>query len=288
MAEVPQHLLDKAKARRAALAGLPVEDTPVSAATGSVTVGGDVVGGDVVGGDVVVSVPVTSAPSAVVSSAGVSSGAAPATAAGGGSGGFGGGVSLGGVVSLPVPRGLGFARMGSVFLLVAVPLWALFMFNSFATPFSRTLTPEKQGEVLFAANCSTCHLATGAGWDGGGIGRALWNGQAEKTFPVPLDQVAFVKHGSCGVGVGYGDPTREGGRHVGQQKGFMPAFTGVLSDVEILYVVQYERSMLRSQGAGWPEDLLASVGEKPDPARVPAPGTAIVLPEVATDTICPG
>lgn len=256
MAEVPQHLLDKAKARRAALAGAPIEDN------------------------------VPAVPAAAASSAAAVTSATPPASGGGGA--KPPAASRAAVPSAPPPpRGTGFAKMGSVFLLVAVPLWALFMFNSFATPFSRTITPDKEGEALYAANCASCHLGNGAGWDAGGIGRALYNGEAEKTFPNPLDQVAFVKRGSCGAGAPYGNPKREGGQHISQQKGLMPAFTGVLTDLEILYVVQYERSILRSQGAGWPEDLLASVGEAPDPARIPAPGQPVELGEVATANICP-
>lgn len=270
MAEVPQHLLEKAKARRAALAGAPVEETsPAIPAAASVAAVG------------------ASSP-ALASSGGGSTPPPPSAPA-----------SV--PTAPPPPRGTGFAKMGSVFLLVAIPLWAVFMFNSFATPFSKTLTPEKQGETLFANNCASCHLGNGSGWDNGGIGRALWNGEAEKTFPNPLDQLAFVKHGSCGSGAGYGNPKREGGQHIAQQKGIMPAFTGVLTDTEILYVVQYERSILRSKDAGWPEDLLASVGEKPNPDRIPAAGQALDLKTVlakvdgaldatgtiATTAVCP-
>ena len=255
MAEVPQHLLDKAKARRAALSGAPVDESSAS------------------------NVP------AVKEAAPVAK-AAPTPSAGGG--GLTPPPSGPAVVPTapPPPRGTGFAKMGSVFMLVAVPLWAIFMFNSFATPFSRTLTPEKQGETIYANNCASCHLANGAGWDSGGIGRALWNGEADKTFPSPLEQLAFVKHGSCGVGAPYGNPKREGGQHISQQKGLMPAFDGVLTDLEILYVVQYERSILRDGGA-WPEDLLAPVGEPANPANIPAPGQTLVLPTVETDKVCP-
>ena len=268
MAEIPQHLLDKAKARRAALAGAPIEENSPA-------------------------VPAAAAPTAPA----VVKAAAPATAgagsAGGDVGGGGGGRTpgVGGAAipsTPPPPRGTGFAKMGSVFLLVAVPLWGIFMFNTFAKPFSKVATPASQGAALYAANCVTCHLSNGAGWDAGGIGRALYNGQVEKTFPNPLDQVAFVKRGSCTPGTPYGNPKREGGQHIAQQKGLMPAFTGVLTDQEILYVVQYERSILRDGGV-WPADLLAGVGADPDPANVP--GLPVVVdPETLTKAVtaaCP-
>ena len=260
MAEIPQHLLDKAKARRAALAGAPIEDaSPAVPAAVAAT-----------------PAPAASAPAAVSS--------------GGGGARTPAGPAAGIPATPPPPRGTSLAKMGSVFMLVAVPLWAIFMFNSFATPYSKTLSAEKQGAAIYAANCISCHLSNGAGWDAGGIGRALYNGQVEKTFPNPLDQLAFVKHGSCTAGNPYGNAKREGGQHVAQQKGLMPAFNGVLTDQQILYVVQYERSILRDGGI-WPADLLASVGEAPDPARIPAPGKAVVVDPDAlkksSDTVCP-
>lgn len=260
MAEVPQHLLDKAKARRAALAGTPIEETALA----------------------------TAAPSLA---AAVVADAPTAASAGGGSGGGGSkspAMNSSTAAPPPPPRGTGFAKMGSVFLLVALPLWAAFMFNSFATPVTTTLTPEIQGAKLFEANCVVCHLANGAGWDAGGTGRALYNGEVEKTFPLPLDQVAYVKHGSCTKGSPYGNPKREGGVHVAQQKGVMPAFAGVLTDTEILYVIQYERSILRAKDAGWPVDLFAAVGQPADPKNAPVPGQPpTTLPEVKTDKVCP-
>lgn len=260
MAEIPQHLLDKAKARRASLAGAPIEENSPAV------------------------------PAAAAAATPAAAKAAAPAAAGGGDGGAR--TPAAGAAAIPStpppPRGTGFAKMGSVFLLVAVPLWGIFMFNSFAKPFSKVATPEQQGATLFAANCVSCHLANGAGWDAGGIGRALYNGEAEKTFPAPLDQVAFVKRGSCTAGTPYGNPKREGGQHIAQQKGLMPAFTGVLTDEEILYVVQYERSILRDGGV-WPQDILAAVGATPDPANVPGQPVVINADALtkAVDAVCP-
>lgn len=251
MAEVPKHLLERAAARRAALSGAPAPEST------------------------------SAAPAATESKAVAVAASAPATSAGSG----GGAGSVPAAASTPVPagppklpRGTTFSRVGAAFLLAVTPIWALYMFNSFATPSSKTLTPEKIGQNLYEANCASCHLGNGAGKDGGGVGRALWNKETERTFPKPIDQVAFVKHGSCATGTPYGDPKREGGQHVAQ--GGMPKFEGVLSDQEILYVVQYERANLSNQP--FPTDLLAGVGETADPAAV----ATAPIEEVKTENVC--
>ena len=65
----------------------------------------------------------------------------------------------------------------------------------------------------------------------------------------------------------------------------MPAFAGVLTDEQILYVISYERSAL--SGKDFPTDLYAKAGARPDPARVPAPGApATTIAPVSTDTVC--
>jgi hypothetical protein len=246
VAEVPKHLLEKAAARRAALSGAPA---PVQAAEAD-------------------------APSGVTSTdvvaAGSTSAVAAASTAPAVGGGGGGSKSLPPVPSgpPPLPKGSRFATVGSVFMLVAIPIWALFMFNAWATPISRTLTPEKIGENTFA-QCTSCHNANGSGWDGGGVGRPLWNGNAEQTFLDPLDQMAFVYGGSCPKGEPYGDPKRAGGQHKGQQKGAMGNWVS-LTPTEIAYVVTYERALLKKDGI-WPEDIFAKVGEKADAKRALEP-----------------
>jgi mono/diheme cytochrome c family protein len=256
VAGVPQHLLDKAKARRAALEGKPAPEASSAPAA---------------------STAIEAAPAAAPAKA------AAATAAGSG----GGGAKVPAAPATPAvpakPRGSVLARGGAAFFLAVTPLWALFMFNSFATPSSKTLTPEAEGQKIYEAQCSACHGANGAGSDAGAPGRPLWNGEVEKTFPKPIDQVAFIKHGSCAAGEPYGNPQREGGQHIG--KVGMPAFEGNLTDQQILYVVAYERAIL--SGKEFPKDLQAGVGEEDNPERVPAPGQPQpTIPEVATDTVC--
>ena len=225
--EVPAHLLEKAKARRAALAGGGTGDdaTPAPAATGD-------------GATTASAVPAVAATAKAAAPAGV---AAPVV-----------------VKTPPPPRGSTAARFAAVFFLAVTPLWAFFMWGAFGTPRASANSPAAIGERLFNQNCASCHLGNGAGKDQGGVGRPLWNGEVEKTFPDPLDQAGFVKHGSCAAGQPYGDPKREGGQHIGQQLGVMSNFSS-LSDEDILYIVAYERAVLG--GKEFPANILAKVGD---------------------------
>jgi Cytochrome c len=237
VAEVPQRLLDMSKARRALLAGKPA--------------------------------PEASAPAASTEVAVAATAATPAAKAAPASGGSGVASSPYPVIpaSPLAPKGFRFAKMGSVFLLTVTPIWALFMFSAWAKPHVKGDTPAKSGAALYAANCAGCHNANGSGTEGGGIGRPLWNKNAEKTFPDPAEQLAYIWHGSCEKGVPYGNPAREGGQHAA--KIGMPAFAGSLSATQLAYIVAYERSSL--SGGDWPVDLFAKVGEEPDAAKAALP-----------------
>lgn len=258
MADIPKHLLERAAARRAALSG---ETAP--APTASTDDGA--------------ALPAIVAPVSVVAATGGSGAGAPPPVAS--------------VPSIPapppVPKGSGFARIGSIVTLVSLPIWLFFMFNTFTEQGAAADSPEATGARLYAANCVACHGANGAGSAEGLIGRPLYNGEVDKTFPDPLDQLAFVRHGSCGVGVSYGNPKRDGGQHVA--KGAMPAFaTATLSDTELLAVLNYERHVLA--GETYPANELVKVGE-PEATRnsiVPAAdmATALKAVKITTDDVC--
>jgi mono/diheme cytochrome c family protein len=255
VAEVPPHLLDRAKARRAALSGEGVEAPSPT--------------------------PSDSAVVATVVAASVDAGAAVAAADGSPK------VSKAPGRSAPPKvekvRGAAFAKISSVFLLAGLPIWAIFMFNTWSTPQARADTPQSIGQSLYNVNCASCHGGDGAGSDRGLVGRPLYNGEAEKTFPDPIDQAAFVKHGSCGAGQPYGDPKREGGQHAA--KTGMPAFP-TLSDAQLIYLVNYERNRLQSTPKDFPVNVLAKVGE--DQTVVPEEpfdAAAFQIPE--TLQVCP-
>lgn len=264
MADIPKHLLERAAARRAALSGeaAPTPSGPADAA-------------------VPASVPaVTGAAAAVAASAGGSGAGAPPPA-----------TTVPAVPAAPlpppVPRGMGFARMGSVFTLVALPVWLFFMFNTFSVQGAAADTPEAVGGRLYAANCVACHGANGAGSAEGGVGRPLYNGEVDKSFPDPLDQFAFVRHGSCGVGVSYGNPKREGGQHVG--KGGMPAFAaGTLSDAELIAIMNYERHILAGETYPVNELIKADEPEATRTSVVPPADldAALKAVKITTDDVC--
>jgi mono/diheme cytochrome c family protein len=82
---------------------------------------------------------------------------------------------------------------------------------------SYTATGSSPGAQIYAANCASCHGASG----GGGTGPQLAGGAAAKRFPDVADQVTFVTDGS----------------------GAMPSFGGQLSPAEIHNVVEYTRTL---------------------------------------------
>ena len=138
-------------------------------------------------------------------------------------------------------------------MLLLLPVWAISYVSVFAAQKEKAVGPAAVGASVFAANCATCHLADGAGSDNGGVGRPLWKGEVEKTFPAEAEQIAYVKRGSYAAGTPYGNPKRAGGQHVA--KGGMPKWEGALTEEQITAVVEYERSVL--QGQPFPSTTLA-------------------------------
>lgn len=137
-----------------------------------------------------------------------------------------------------------------------LPLWGFLYAESLSPPATTEPTPLELGAEIYSANgCAGCHGAGG----GGGTGRPLSGGEVLATFPTIEGMLEFVALGSEGVGLGevYGDPDREGGAHVsGDYEGgaLMPAFAETLTPEELLAVVRHERETLS--------------GEELDPARI--------------------
>jgi mono/diheme cytochrome c family protein len=240
MAEIPEHLLARSKARRAQLSGEAPADAPSGAPAPAAAASA--------------ATPAVAAPAAAKVAK-----AEPAIPT---------------AVPTPPPvKGLMFSKIGAVFLMVGVPVWSFFYAGIFATPKSTKETPQQAGARLYNAQCSSCHLANGAGKDEGGVGRALWKGEAEKTFVKLEEQIAFVRHGSCAAGVAYGNPNREGGEH--KALGGMPAFPD-LTDTQIWEIITYERTVLSEQE--WPAltEEEAAEGFYTIPTSIPA----------ATEDVC--
>jgi mono/diheme cytochrome c family protein len=125
-----------------------------------------------------------------------------------------------------------------------LPVWAILYAGSLSPADTGELTQLDLGAEIYANRCASCH----GGGGGGGVGRALSDGEVNKTFPDIESMLEFVAIGTegVGVGVGYGDPDREGGQHLGgsYNGNLMPAFAGVLTDEELLAVIRHEREVL--------------------------------------------
>ena len=211
MAEVPDYLLERSRARRAALGLGGGGDAPAPAADG--------------GGDSGDASPATSAPAAAPAAS-----AAPAPTARP-------------VEALPTyvapagPRsGIPVWMMPVILLL---PLWAIVYMGAFGES-STAAGPASGQEIFQQAGCVNCHGAQGQG----GVGPALAGGEVVKTFPTAADHEKFVSEGSATIkGQPYGDAGREGGQRTAASGG-MPSFAGQLTPEEITAVVTYEREGL--------------------------------------------
>jgi mono/diheme cytochrome c family protein len=220
--EVPEHLLQRSRDRRAAL-GL---------------------GGGGEGAGPAASASGEDAGTDVEASAGATAAAAPAAAAP---------AEVEAKPPEPLPpyveaalqrRRIPFWAMPVVGLL---PIWAILYAGSLSPADTGGPSQLDLGAEIFASKCASCHGGSG----GGGVGRKLSEGEVLKTFPNIAEQLAFVAHGSDGAGLGnvYGDPNREGGPHIaGTYNGNkMPAFLDVLKPEELLAVVRHERETISGE-----------------------------------------
>jgi len=136
-----------------------------------------------------------------------------------------------------------------------LPLWAFLYVGSLSEP-----EVEAEGQLALGATvyqqCAGCHGAGG----GGGAGRQLSNGEVLATFPTIEGQLEFVAVGTAGFsGKPYGNPDRAGGQHIGGSYGNMPAFIGTLTPEELLAVVRHEREILGGEMV--PADQIGPDGE---------------------------
>jgi len=131
-------------------------------------------------------------------------------------------------------------------VLAFLPIWAVIYVNTLSKPYSNVPTQLVDGATVYA-NCSSCHGSDGEG----GVGRQLNNGEVLKTFPYIADQLEFVWQGDVGTGIGkgYGNPNRPGGQHIaGSYNGNqMPAWSGNLTQAQLLDVVRHERETISGQ-----------------------------------------
>jgi mono/diheme cytochrome c family protein len=123
-------------------------------------------------------------------------------------------------------------------VLALLPLWGVLYIGAFGTRAVENETPD--GSTIFSNNCAACHGASGQG----GVGPKLAGGEAKLTFPDEADHLDWIRTGSAPhKGQPYGDPNRPGGQHIATSGG-MPPFQGKLSDEEIQAVADDERDGL--------------------------------------------
>ena len=230
MSEVPEHLLERSRQRRAAL-GLGGGDTPSPETSSSSAAGA------AASTEVAASTP--AAPAAAATPAAPAPPPPPEP------------------LAPYVEAALERKKMPLWVLPVValLPLWAFLYVGTLSEP-----EVEVEGQLALGATiyqqCSGCHGAGG----GGGAGRQLNNGEVLLTFPAIDDMLEFVAVGTVGFsGRPYGDPDRPGGAHIGGDYGNMPAFLGTLTDEELLAVVRHEREVL--SGEMVPADQIGPEGE---------------------------
>lgn len=151
-------------------------------------------------------------------------------------------------------------------VLAFLPVWGIIYGFGLTEPAEELDPVLARGQEVYSV-CAGCHGAAGQG----GSGRPLVD--VELTFPDWRDHAAWVREGSELVGAGnpYGDPDRPGGQQISQD-GWppMPGFPN-LSDEDLIAVVRYEREVL----GGEEEPELAEEGAMEEALRsdVAAGGT---------------
>lgn len=220
MTEVPEYLLERSRARRAAL-GLATGDEPAPAAGGSEP----------------------SAAPAVASSAPAPAAGTAAPAAGGSATPSTATETLPRLPSyIPEPGPKSGIPVWMMPVILILPLWAIVYIGAFGEQeASGPVTPIQLGAQVFQrAGCAGCHGARGQG----GVGPKLSQGDTKLTFPDEQAHVDFVKQGSGAIrGQPYGDAGRPGGQRTAASGG-MPAFGTQLTEDEVRAVVLYERDGL--------------------------------------------
>ena len=130
-----------------------------------------------------------------------------------------------------------------------LPLWVFLYILALKPPEVTAEGPMGVGAEIYegGGNCAGCHGAEGAGVAGGAYG--FTDGESMLTFPHIEDQLRWVALGTqtyeaAGVTIP-GDPNREGGPHITGSNGIMPARGGAeLTDYEVLGAVCEERYAL--------------------------------------------
>jgi mono/diheme cytochrome c family protein len=121
-------------------------------------------------------------------------------------------------------------------VLLFLPLWAFLYWGTLDAPPAEVAGLLAVGQEQYGS-CVACHAASGAG-----VGAIPGLTESHLTFPDYAGQVWWVVNGSAAVSQGapYGDPNRPGGQRISM--GGMPAWGNALTARQILGVVYYERA----------------------------------------------
>lgn len=131
-------------------------------------------------------------------------------------------------------RRIPYWAMPVVFLL---PIWVVFYAGTLSEANTGELTQLEEGGEIFGQFCASCHGAGG----GGGVGPALAGGAVLQTFPTIEPHLAWVFGGSESAEGGiYGATAKS-------SKGGMPSFGKSLTAEQLLAVVRYEREVLSGE-----------------------------------------
>jgi len=128
-------------------------------------------------------------------------------------------------------------------VLALLPLWGIIYVFSVQPPPAGESDPFVIGKEVYTANCAGCHLPSGAGVTSGGTGQQLNDGHVLATFDDPLAQVYWEHFGSDGGARpdgSYGDGTQ---RNVNDLSNNMGGFD-TLTPEEMAAVVIYTREGL--------------------------------------------
>lgn len=214
LTEIPEHLLARSRARRAAMGGGGGGDAAPAASTPATTESD--------------SPATTAAPTPAVAAAEV----VPATPD-------------------PVPPWVEAAETRkkipawAVPVLALLPLWAVIYAVTLDTPTPTELSPIAAGGEVYGTNCAGCHGATG-----GGVGAApALSGEANVTtiFTSPADQITWVALGTAGYQAAGIDAYGTGDTAKPLTGAIMPAWIDALDATELMEVVLYERSGLNDE-----------------------------------------
>ncbi len=224
MTEIPEHLLKKAAAARAAKAGeaAPTEDAAAAA-------------GDAPAADAA-PVAAVEKPKAAPAPLPTLDEAEPAP-----------------VVDIPVVAAAKARKrlpFWAASVLAILPLWGVIYLYSVQPPPAGETDPFVIGAEVYTANCAGCHLPSGAGLASGGTGQQLNEGHTLETFEDPLAQVYWEHFGSVdGVRPDgtYGDGVLRDVNAMTNQMGGFPDLT----PEQMAAVVIYIREELND---GTPED----------------------------------